>query len=94
MLSISNRLLYMENVISEPHGDHKQKPMAYSQKKIRKKSNSKNKETVKKITKPHGKKTKEGEKNRKNYKNSQKTTNKMVISIYLSIITIQSKMAM
>ena len=44
--------------------------------------------TLKIVIKLQGKRAKEEEKNKKNYRISQKTTDKMAISTYISIITL------
>ena len=64
------------------HGNHKPKPTTEIQKKTKKKKPKYN-------TTGNHQTTKEGTKRRKeNYKNNQETSNKMALSTYLSIITL------
>ena len=61
-----------------------QKPTIDTHKKTERKPNI----TLKKIIKPQGKRDQKKKRAEKNYKSNQKTSNKMAISTYLSIITL------
>ena len=68
-------------------GNTNQKPTRYTQKLKRKK----HKHNPKKIIKPQGKRLKEQQKNREELQNQSETNNKMAISTYLSIISLNIK---
>ena len=68
-------------------GNTNQKPPRYTQKLKRKK----HKYNPKKIIKPQGKSLKEQQKNREELQNQSETNNKMAISTYLSIISLNIK---